>query len=62
MKKMLEYVVTFCNGGQMQTANFFSETEAKNFAKKALKTNNYPCAIISICDGLKTLKETRLFK
>ena len=62
MKKMLDYVVTFCNGGQMQTAKFITETEANNFAKKALKNNDYPCVIISICNGWETLKETRLFK
>lgn len=59
---MLEYVVTFCNCGQMQTAKFITETEANNFAETALKNNNYPCVIISCCDSMKVLKETRLFK
>ena len=58
----MEYIVTFCDGEMMKTSKFTSEAKANNFAEKALKNNNCPCVIISVCDGWETLKETRLFK
>lgn len=59
---MIKFIVTFCDCGQMKTAKFTDEHEAKIFAENELANNNYPCVTISQCDGMKVLAETRLFK
>lgn len=51
---MREFIVTYENGGTMQTAKFNSYFKSVNFANERFKESGYPVKI-STCDGMNVL-------